>query len=680
MIDLSPLWISLRIATIATAITFVLGIAAAHFMHRYRGRWRSLLDGLFLAPMVLPPTMLGFLLLLLLGKHGPVGALLATAGVNIVFTWYAAVVATTVMAFPLMYKTVLGAFKQIDGNLQQAARTLGASELRVFWSLTLPLAIPGILAGTTLAFARALGEFGATLMLAGNIPGKTQTIPMAIYFAVEAGAFGEAAAWAGAILAIVLGGLILINRWQGRVSSLNIKLQRETTAPPIGQRSNGAIGESLLPQEPLFPLPSIASKSHLLPLTSQSPPAPLTIPSLSVTLKKRLPGFTLDVSFSNRDRPLGLLGASGAGKSLILRCIAGMETPDTGRIVLNGRVLFDSELGINLPSRDRRVGVLFQNYALFPHLTVAQNIAYGLPGHLSVRQRQQTVEDQLTAVQLQGMGDRYPASLSGGQQQRVAMARTLASQPEVLLLDEPFSALDTHLRYLMERDLKLRLEQFSGITLLVTHNIEEAYRICSNLLVMDRGRVSIHDSKYSVLERPSTIAAARLTGCKNISRAVPIDSTTVRALDWNCTLQLAKPISGIFTHIGMRAHQFGFLEAISQTKNLLHTESRNTYGRRNGQQGIGDAGAQDVQEKEVRCMTDNISTIVPNTFPCWLAMTAETPHRMTLYLKLKAPPAHSQDYDLQAEIFKEKWAVLKQMPFPWSIVLDPGRLMILRDE
>ena len=145
-----------------------------------------------------------------------------------------------------------------------------------------------------------------------------------------------------------------------------------------------------------------------------------------------------------------LIGASGAGKSLILRCIAGIETPDTGKIVLNGRVLIDSEKGINLPSCDRRVGLLFQNYALFPHLTVAQNVAFGLRHSQPTEQVQAIIQQQLTAVHIESLAHRYPHELSGGQQQRVALARALASQPEILLLDAPFSALDTHLRNRVE--------------------------------------------------------------------------------------------------------------------------------------------------------------------------------------------------------------------------------------
>ncbi|NJN31447.1 MAG: molybdate ABC transporter permease subunit [Synechococcales cyanobacterium RM1_1_8] len=201
-LDLSPLWISLRIAAIATLFSAILGTAAAYGLERYRGPGRSLLDSLLLAPLVLPPTVLGFVLLLLLGKQRPLGKLLDLVGLNPVFTVYAAILTATVVSLPLMYKTVRGSLAQIDGNLEQAARTLGAGELRLLGRITLPLALPGLVAGTTLAFARALGEFGATLMLAGNIPGQTQTLPMAIYFAVEAGDFGEAAIWTGVILAI----------------------------------------------------------------------------------------------------------------------------------------------------------------------------------------------------------------------------------------------------------------------------------------------------------------------------------------------------------------------------------------------------------------------------------------------------------------------------------------------
>ncbi|HEY9652074.1 MAG TPA: molybdate ABC transporter permease subunit, partial [Coleofasciculaceae cyanobacterium] len=173
----------------------------------------AFIDGLFTSPLVLPPTVVGFLLLLLFGINGPIGKLLEPWGITIIFSWVATVIAATVVAFPLMYQTARGAFEQIDKNLLNAARTLGASEWRIFWTITLPLAWPGLLAGTILAFARALGEFGATLMLAGNIPGQTQTMPMAIFFAVEGGDIPQGLAWTMIIIAISLGGITALNYW-----------------------------------------------------------------------------------------------------------------------------------------------------------------------------------------------------------------------------------------------------------------------------------------------------------------------------------------------------------------------------------------------------------------------------------------------------------------------------------
>ncbi|MEH2230005.1 MAG: molybdate ABC transporter permease subunit [Nostoc sp.] len=606
-LDLSPLWISLKTSLLATFITFFLGIAAAYWMLGYHGKGKSLIESILIAPLILPPTVVGFLLLLFFGKNGPVGKFMGAFDFSIVFTWYGAAIAATVVSFPLMYKTALGAFEQIDGNLLRVARTLGATETTIFWRISLPLALPGIVAATMLAFARALGEFGATLMLAGNIPGQTQTIPMAIYFAVEAGAMNEAWFWAIAIMVISLSGIIAVNFWQElrekRGGGAGSRL-----AVSVAEREQGAGGDNLY--------------------TSQSS---FESGGLLVNIEKILPSFDLKVAFTTDEQPLGLLGGSGAGKSMILRCLAGIETPTTGRIVLNDRVLFDSEQGINLPSRDRRIGFLVQNYALFPHMSVAQNIAFGLPKKLSAGSIRVQVEEQLIAMQLQGLGDRYPHQLSGGQQQRVALARALASQPEALLLDEPFSALDTHLRSQLEQQMTETLADYQGVTLFVTHNMEEAYRICPNLLVLEHGRAVHYGSKYDIFQHPATVSVAQLTGCKNFSRAVLQSSQQIEATDWGCTLQVIEPVNSELSHVGIRAHQFIFTNDSSQE----------------------------------------------NTFPCWLVRTSETPHRITLFLKLHSAGMNSQDYHLQAEVFKEKWATMKDQPFPWYVRLDPLRLILM---
>jgi molybdate transport system permease protein len=199
---LQPLWVSLKTVATTTVITFVLGIAVARWMARYSGKLKPLIDGVLILPLVLPPTVVGLALLLAFGRHGPIGQLLSPLDVTVVFSWPATVISATVVAFPLMYMTAKAAFEQVDTNIEDAARTLGAGKWRVFRTITLPLARPGIIAGTVLVVARSLGEFGATLMLAGNIPGKTTTMPVAIYFAIQAGDKERALYLAGMVLLI----------------------------------------------------------------------------------------------------------------------------------------------------------------------------------------------------------------------------------------------------------------------------------------------------------------------------------------------------------------------------------------------------------------------------------------------------------------------------------------------
>ncbi|MFM7353268.1 MAG: molybdate ABC transporter permease subunit [Microcystis aeruginosa] len=612
MSDFSPLGISLKTATIALIIIFFLGIAAAYWMLGYRGRWKSLIEGVFVAPLILPPTVLGFILLLLFGKNRPLGQLLDLFNFRIVFTWYAAVITATVVAFPLMYKTTLGAFEQVDANLLQVARTLGASEGKIYWRLLLPLSLPGVLAGLTLAFARALGEFGATLMLAGNIPGQTQTIPMAIFFAVEAGAMTEAWIWVFIIILISLSGIIAVNLWQS---------QRKQQLGRLGESKPNEMEDWLPPWEGRDFALLAAENQHYRDKIG-----------LFVDIEKYLPGFNLSVTFNCQNQPLGLLGASGSGKSLILRSLAGVETPSRGRIVLNGRILFDSEKGINLPSRQRRIGFVVQNYALFPHLTVAENIAFSLPKNLSEKVIKQQIANQLELVQLLGMENRYPHQLSGGQQQRVAIARALASRPEALLLDEPFSALDTHLRAQLERQMIKTLSNYDGVTIFVTHNMDEAYRICENLLVMEKGRAIANNSKQKIFERPDSVSLAKITGCKNFSRAIIINNQQLEAIDWDVKLHTVSMIPDYLAYTGIRAHQI-------------------IFGR-----DLGDI----------------------NTFPCWLANAIEGPHRVTLYLKLNQPSNHDRDFHIQAELYKDKWLEIKEQALPWTVTLSPQRLLLLK--
>lgn len=211
--DFSPLWISLKTAFLATIITSIIGIFISYKMANYKGRGRGLIDGVFTLPLILPPTVIGFFLLLICGKNGFVGKIFMSFNKNIIFSWSATVIAATVVAFPMMYRTCRSAFEQIDKNMISVARTLGLSETKIFFKIAIPLAWPGIIGGLVLSFARALGEFGATLMIAGNIPGKTQTMPVAIFFAVEGGYMNKAMLWVLIIVAISFIMIFLLNYW-----------------------------------------------------------------------------------------------------------------------------------------------------------------------------------------------------------------------------------------------------------------------------------------------------------------------------------------------------------------------------------------------------------------------------------------------------------------------------------
>ena len=274
---------------------------------------------------------------------------------------------------------------------------------------------------------------------------------------------------------------------------------------------------------------------------------------LSVNIHKELDDFTLNVSFETAGDMTALLGASGCGKSMTLKCIAGLETPDRGRIVLNERVLFDSEKKIDLAPQKRRVGYLFQQYALFPHMTVRQNLL-AAARRLPKEKRSAAVDEKARAFRVAGLDGLYPRQLSGGQQQRVALARVFLSEPECLLLDEPFSALDTYLKWQTELELSELLRPFEGEVLLVTHDRNEAYRLCKSVCVLSDGKSEEKVSVRTLMEEPRTVSAALISGCKNFSRVKRIDASHVKCLDWGVTLETAQPVTNICSYAGVRAH------------------------------------------------------------------------------------------------------------------------------
>ena len=274
--------------------------------------------------------------------------------------------------------------------------------------------------------------------------------------------------------------------------------------------------------------------------------------SLSVDIQKRYKGFTLRTAFEAGDETLALLGASGCGKSMTLRCIAGIEKPDSGRIVLDGVTLYDSEKHIDLSPQQRRVGLMFQHYALFPQMTVAQNIRCGTQRGMSNAERERAIEETLASFGLADFRDRLPAQLSGGQQQRVALARILIGQPRIIMLDEPFSALDSHLRFKTEAEVRDVIRCYGKTVLLVSHNRDEVYRMADRIAILNNGRIEAIGTREDVFSHPGTRAACILTGCKNISAIRPIDGHHAYAIDWGIPLTL--PLLSQTDAVGIRMH------------------------------------------------------------------------------------------------------------------------------
>jgi molybdate transport system permease protein len=430
-------------------------------------------------------------------------------------------------------------------------------------------------------------------------------MPVAIFFAADGGDMRRAFSWVVLIVIISLATIAGLNYWTPRAQAPHRRGITATRAP------------EWLPSQP-------ALTSHAAPLNTN--PC-----SLTADLTKSFPGFELSVALSATSERLGLLGASGSGKSMTLHCIAGLAKPDKGSVVLNGRVLFDTGKAIDLSPAARRIGIVFQDYALFPHLTVRENIGFSLHYHTPA-DRQERILRWAKLTQIEALLDLYPRELSGGQRQRVALARALAMEPEALLLDEPFSALDPHLRRRTEEQVCEALERYTGVTIFVTHDRDEAFRFCRRLAVLSEGRMAAIGPRDDIFRNPGSLAVARLTGCKNFARIQRTASGQIRAVEWECDLEVqdnTNPEQAEF--VAIRAHDLRILDHPSKS----------------------------------------------NTFPCWLITSVQSPFETTLYLRLHASPSEGDPSHLEAEISREEWARLSDRPQPWTVTLDPARLLFL---
>jgi molybdate transport system ATP-binding protein len=372
---------------------------------------------------------------------------------------------------------------------------------------------------------------------------------------------------------------------------------------------------------------------------------------LSVTARKRFADFTLDAVWTSDQPIVALVGPSGSGKTLTLQCIAGLMAPDAGRIAAAGRTLFDGRDGLNLPPQQRRIGYVFQGYALFPHMTVAQNIAYGVP---KTREHQNRAaggrtKEIVDRLGLSALTSRYPADLSGGQQQRVALARALATDPDVLLLDEPFSALDAPLRRELSSELSHTLRGWGKIAVLVTHDLAEAYQIADMVVLYEHGGTTAAMSKNDLLWNPSSERVARLIGARNILSATIADSSGDSiVLDW----------------------REGRLEAARSPSHQLHARA-------------GDSLAFFIRPEYVRLIRKNRVVTEglrqTNLFHGEIVGERDEGTTWVLFFRLARPGAPSQGaYDLEIEIPKLVYERLGiSTDRQWDVSIHPGSIQVL---
>ena len=275
--------------------------------------------------------------------------------------------------------------------------------------------------------------------------------------------------------------------------------------------------------------------------------------SLVLDIKKRYPGFTLDIQLEAGEERVGLLGASGCGKSCTLRCIAGVETPDEGKIVVNGVTFFDSAAGINLSPQERKCALLFQSYQLFPNMTVADNVCAGVRDAGDAAARKRLAERYLSIFGLADFVDRYPARLSGGQQQRVALARMVAAHPGIFMFDEPMSALDSYLKSALEQNMLDLFDVCNRTVLYVSHDIDESLRFCDRIAVVDAGCIVEMDRGRELVNRPQSVAGLKLSGCKNAPAAEYAGPHMVHVPPWGIDVHTAREVPQDVKCLGLRA-------------------------------------------------------------------------------------------------------------------------------
>lgn len=489
---------TLTVAVLSTLLILPPGIALGWLLARRRWPGKALVETLIALPLVIPPVATGLVLLKLFGKHGPLGAFLkAVLGVEIVFTWKAVVVATAVMSLPLLVRAARVAFEEVPERLEQVARTLGAGPWRTFLAVSLPLARRGLAAGAVLAFARALGEFGATVMVAGMIPGETITLALGIYHEVQLGRDGPALVLLGISAALAFAALA-VSEWllrrgpRGELPAAPEEATESTHTEPFARSQSVSIPQG--------------SRGD----ASAAPPK-LVLEGLDW----RAGQFALELSAEFGTGATGLFGVSGSGKSTVVELVAGLRRPRHGRIVLGEEILADGSTGRFVPPEKRRIGFVPQDGALFPHLTVAGNLRFAeRRAPLAGRRERRAQIGALLGID--PLLDRAVTSLSGGERQRVALARALVSAPRLLLLDEPLAGLDAPRKVAILPHLRRVRDELGLPLLFVSHARDEVLALCDDLAVLAGGRLLQHGPVTEVLRRPARPEVAHLLGVETV--------------------------------------------------------------------------------------------------------------------------------------------------------------------
>ncbi|MFD3578761.1 ABC transporter permease [Streptomyces sp. NPDC058644] len=481
--------LSLVVSFWALGLSLLLGVPLAWLLARVDFPGKAVVRSLVLLPMVLPPTVGGVALLLAFGRRGLLGPWLEdTFGITLPFQTSGAVIAATFVAMPFLVISLEGALGGLRPRYEETAASLGASPVRVFCTVTLPMVAPGLIAGAALTWARALGEFGATITFAGNLPGTTQTLPLQVYLLLQDSP--EAATSVSLLLlAIAMAVLVALRgRWMG-------------TPGDRGDRRGGRSE----------PLPDDAA-APALPQATEAEPAPSASPSASPheerwSLHAEVTGFNRLTLDAGPGTTIAVVGPNGAGKTTLLRALLGLTPRAHAELRLG-----DTDVTGLAPHR-RHVAWVPQDGALFPHMSALANTAYG-PRALGVprAEARRRAQEWLDRLGVGHLAHRKPAQVSGGQAQRVALARALAARPRLLLLDEPLAALDQTTRARVRHTLRTHLDTFGGVCLIVTHDPVEAVSLADRVLVLDQGIALQDEAPAEVTRHPRSPWVARMLG------------------------------------------------------------------------------------------------------------------------------------------------------------------------